>query len=436
MDLRRELSKEEVLSFWKETKRKTNVYIHSAFCKEQCTYCTYKGTLFEKNAFKQYHSEYLPNQIKFYEDVLRSDIIYSYFFGGGTPSLMTPEMMVDIFKRIPNFKECRRKVMEFHLCDWNKEQLNVLKEYSFNTVIACVQTFDNDTLKKTQRRIPKTPEQIYEFIKHANSLGLHTMSDIIFFDTGDPNRDLNRLSTDMQKLADHDITEISVQTIFNQLGKHDIPVSKAITDFLSKNPQYTARGADHPLTKETNRFANSKGGKITKETKVYKIGVDWDEMFFQDKCIDGMFSKPHFFHTTDYNILGIGSYKNHKHTVSKIEDKLEYIEDGDNHTPRWLLTYDKRDWSTKKMIADFYDKLEKTVGEPPDGINFLFSTRVMNYNEDTRDKEVQRELVITLSFQEHSITIDNYIEKLKKIGVIPEKVGYTREAHKNSKTLI
>ena len=58
--------------------------------------------------------------------------------------------------------------------------LNILKEYSFNTVIACVQTFDNDTLKKTQRRIPKTPEQIYEFIKHANSLGLHTMSDIIF----------------------------------------------------------------------------------------------------------------------------------------------------------------------------------------------------------------------------------------------------------------
>ena len=80
------------------------------------------------------------------------------------------------------------------------------------------------------------------------------------------------------------------------------------------------------------------------------------------------------------------------------------------------------------MISGFYDKLEKMVGEPPDGINFLFSTRVMNYNEDTRDKEVRRELVITLSFQEHSITIDNYIEKLKKIGVIPEKVGYTRVA--------
>ena len=50
------------------------------------------------------------------------------------------------------------------------------------------------------------------------------MSDIIFFDTGDIDKDLDRLKEDMQKLADNDITEISVQTIYDIpeiLGKFD-----------------------------------------------------------------------------------------------------------------------------------------------------------------------------------------------------------------------
>ena len=136
------------MNFWKETERKTNVYIHSAFCKEQCTYCTFKGTMFEKNAFHRYYSEYLPNQIKFYEPVLSSDLIRNYFWGGGTSTLMSAEIMRDIFDLIPNFKECPRKLMEFHMCDWTKGQLDVVSEYNFNTVIACVQSFDREVVKQ------------------------------------------------------------------------------------------------------------------------------------------------------------------------------------------------------------------------------------------------------------------------------------------------
>ena len=406
----RELSKEEVLNFWKETERKTNVYIHSPFCKEQCTYCTFKGALFEKSAFHRYYSEYLPNQIKFFEPVLSSDIIYSYFWGGGTPTLMTPKIMQNIFDLIPNFKECKRKLMEFHMCDWTRGQLDMLKEYNFNTVIACVQTFDRDIVKQQKRRAPKNDDVIFEFIDYANSLGLFVMSDIIFFDTGDINRDLDRLSLDIQKLADNDITEISVQTIFDEEGKYDVQVTKRVKEFLDINTQYIQK----PLSyyNPTNSFCDSRGNKTRKELKVYKSGVDWEEMSFQDNCLDGMNSTTS---SQDYNVLGIGSYKNHKHTTSKIEDKLEYIEDSDTYTPKWMLTYDKKEWSTKKMINDFYTKLENTIGEPPDGIAFLFDTKVINYNEDSRDKIVQRELGVTVRWEEASIIITDYVKKLKKL---------------------
>ena len=109
----RELSKEEVLNFWKETERKTNVYIHSAFCKEQCTYCTFKGTMFNKYEWKQYYEEYLPKMIEFYGDILSSPQINGYFFGGGTPSLMSPSEMRNLFDLIPNFKSQKNKVYVF-----------------------------------------------------------------------------------------------------------------------------------------------------------------------------------------------------------------------------------------------------------------------------------------------------------------------------------
>ena len=413
----KEISKEEILTAWSSTKFKTGVYIHSPFCKEQCTYCTFKGTLFEKTAFDRYYSEYLPNQIKFYEPILSSDLIRNYFWGGGTPTLMSAEIMRNIFDLIPNFKECPRKLMEFHMADWTKEQLDVVSEYNFNTVIACVQSFDRDVVKQQKRRAPKNDDVIYNFLDYANTLGLFTMSDIIFFDTGDVNRDLDRLSSDIQKLADHDISEISVQTIFDEVGKYDIQVTDRVNEFLNINTQYT-KGFERE--DPNSDFADATGRKVRKEDKIYKKEIDWNEMSQQDIHLDGLWTVPEMLKATNYNVLGIGSYKNHKYTFSRIEDKLEYIEDGDTITPKWLCTYDKKDWPMKKLVADFYTMLENTIGDPPDGVLFSFSSEVVQHDEDdSKKKRVERRLVPNYKWlideDEPFIVIEKYISKLKKI---------------------
>jgi len=413
----KEISKEEILTAWSNTELKTGVYIHSPFCKEQCTYCTFKGTLFEKNAFQRYYSEYLPNQIKFYEPVLSSGIIRNYFWGGGTPTLMSAEIMQNIFDLIPNFKECPRKLMEFHMCDWTKEQLDVVSEYNFNTVIACVQSFDREVVKQQKRRAPKNNDVIYNFLDYANNKGLFTMSDIIFFDTGDVNRDLDRLSSDMQKLADHDISEISVQTIFDEVGKYDVQVTKRVNEFLHLNTQYH-KGFEREDSDSD--FADATGRKVRKEDKIYKKGIDWDEMSQQDIHLDGLWTSPEMLLATNYNVLGIGSYKNHKFTFSRIEDKLEYVEDGDTITPKWYCTYDKKEWPMKELVADFYKFLEKTIGDPPDGVIFDFTSEVVQQDEDdSKKKKVIRRLIPNyrwpLNPDEPFITIEKYVSKLKKI---------------------
>ena len=64
----------------------------------------------------------------------------------------------------------QRKVFE--------EQLDVISEYNFNTVIACVQSFDREVVKQQKRRAPKNDDVIYNFLDYANNKGLLTISDV------------------------------------------------------------------------------------------------------------------------------------------------------------------------------------------------------------------------------------------------------------------
>ena len=303
------------------------------------------------------------------------------------------------------------------MCDWTKGQLDVVSEYNFNTVIACVQSFDREVVKQQKRRAPKNDDVIYNFLDYANSLELFTMSDIIFFDTGDVNRDLDRLSLDMQKLADHDISEISVQTIFDEVGKYDVQVTKRVNEFLHLNTQYH-KGFERK--DPDSDFADATGCKVRKEDKIYKKEIDWDEMSQQDIHLDGLWTSTGMLLSSNYNVLGIGSYKNHKYTFSRIEDKLEYVEDGDTYTPKWLCTYDKKDWPMKKLVADFYTMLENTIGDPPDGVDFTFTSEVVQQDEDdSTKKKVRRRLIPDYRWiinpEEPFITIEKYIAELKKI---------------------
>ncbi len=305
------------------------------------------------------------------------------------------------------------------MADWTKEQLDVVSEYNFNTVIACVQSFDREVVKQQKRRAPKNDDVIYNFLDYANSLRLFTMSDVIFFDTGDLQKDLDRLTSDIQKLIDHDISEISVQTIFDELGKYDLMVCELVNKFLNDNSQYHIAG-EEGKEQLSDYFCDETGRKCRKELKMYKKEIDWGEMSQQDIHLDGLMTNPEMLLATNYNVLGIGSYNNHKHTFSRIEDKLEYVEVGDTYTPKWLCSYDKKDRPMKKLVADFYKFLEETIGDPPDGLEFSFTSVVEQSDEDdSTKKNVERKIIPTyrwpLNPPEPFITIEEYVSKLKKI---------------------
>ena len=76
----KEFSEKNVLEAWKTTKHPTGVYIHSPFCKEQCDFCTFRGSLFKSAEYERYYSKYLPDLLDFYKDIcIISVIILEHF---------------------------------------------------------------------------------------------------------------------------------------------------------------------------------------------------------------------------------------------------------------------------------------------------------------------------------------------------------------------
>ena len=149
------------------------VYIHWPFCKSKCPYCDFYKELNRNVNQDEIIGEYI-SALERYHDILPDRIVKSVFFGGGTPSLITPQNIEKIIGFInqkwktadnieisleanPNtryetmFKELKSagvNRLSLGIQSLNDEDLRFLgRTHSVKTALLCleeiVQTFDN-----------------------------------------------------------------------------------------------------------------------------------------------------------------------------------------------------------------------------------------------------------------------------------------------------
>jgi coproporphyrinogen III oxidase-like Fe-S oxidoreductase len=187
---------------WKDGYDTFNLYIHNPFCPSICSFCIHSGTVTGVNsdAYKRYYWEYLPKLFKDFEEVLHRRPLDTVYFGGGTASLMTEEVMEHIFSLIPNFKDVPVKVFEGHPVSMNKKKVDILAKYNFSYLTFGTQTFNDDVLKG-QNRIPAKVEPYKGVIQHAKDKGLYTSVDILAFLEGTEDKDFDLVRSDLEYLA-------------------------------------------------------------------------------------------------------------------------------------------------------------------------------------------------------------------------------------------
>jgi oxygen-independent coproporphyrinogen-3 oxidase len=133
-----------------------SVYVHIPYCLQRCRYCDF--TTFE-------WSEILPPE-KYVEQVLQEirnrhhlwqdREIATLYFGGGTPSLIAPELIVAITRELANvgfkFSSDSELTLEINPATIREESLDIYQAAGFNRFSVGAQSFDDGLLALCGRK--------------------------------------------------------------------------------------------------------------------------------------------------------------------------------------------------------------------------------------------------------------------------------------------
>jgi len=176
----------------------TNVlYIHTPFCLKKCAYCVYDSvTGFSKRDFQRFYRVILPEQIRLFRPILRNTAFREVYFGGGTPTIVSPDILEGIYKSIPGFDKIPVKCSEAHPYTLTDEHIELFGKYRFSYVSLGVQSLSPRILKKNNRFFVPRRELARKCVA-LQKAGIITNVDLIcYLDKGDE-RDIPQFAEDL-----------------------------------------------------------------------------------------------------------------------------------------------------------------------------------------------------------------------------------------------
>jgi oxygen-independent coproporphyrinogen-3 oxidase len=182
------------------------IYIHIPFCKQACHYCDFhfSTSLANKSAFVNA----LKKEILLRKKYLEGQKIETVYFGGGTPSLLSAEEILDIFSCLQqNFdiSSDAEVTLEANPDDLTESKLKELKDGPVNRLSIGIQSFRDEDLKFMNRA--HTAAEAERCVKQARGLGFHNITvDLIY---GLPQLDEAAWRDNLRKAFALDIQHVS-----------------------------------------------------------------------------------------------------------------------------------------------------------------------------------------------------------------------------------
>lgn len=182
------------------------IYLHIPFCKQLCYYCGFHKSISLKD--KDLMLTCLHKELEMRCDYLEGELVETIYFGGGTPSVYTPdqiEALIDHIRMLFPVDTQAEITLEANPDDLNQSYLQALEKGSVNRLSIGVQSFHRDDLKLMNRR--HTGEEAVEAIKRAQRCGFDNISvDQIY---GVPGLTMEKWSRNLEILFDLGIQHIS-----------------------------------------------------------------------------------------------------------------------------------------------------------------------------------------------------------------------------------
>jgi oxygen-independent coproporphyrinogen III oxidase len=150
---------------------KAGIYIHIPFCKSRCSYCDFATDVFKNAETVERYVDALCLEITNYE--LRiTNSIETIYFGGGTPSLLSPKQLEkilnSIYQKFPVEDEIEL-TMEMNPATMTLETVREYRNLGVNRASFGAQTFDDTELKRLGRKhTAQDVRETIELLRKAN----------------------------------------------------------------------------------------------------------------------------------------------------------------------------------------------------------------------------------------------------------------------------
>ena len=125
------------------------VYIHWPYCLSKCPYCDFFSRV-QKNVEQEKIIEDYLKELDFYYELCPDETVSSIFFGGGTPSLLKPELIEKIINHICKRWSTQKNIeisLEANPNTDNGQLFRNLKEAGINRLSLGVQALNDNDLK-------------------------------------------------------------------------------------------------------------------------------------------------------------------------------------------------------------------------------------------------------------------------------------------------
>ncbi len=145
------------------------IYFHIPFCKKKCNYCGFYSITdlsLEKNFIDALLTEieYKKKILKQINDKYNQTTV---FIGGGTPSLLSPENIIKIIKKIREYVvKIKEFTIEVNPESLTEDKLKIFRDTGINRISIGVQSFDDRILEFLGR--PHRLKDVTKSLEMAN----------------------------------------------------------------------------------------------------------------------------------------------------------------------------------------------------------------------------------------------------------------------------
>ena len=191
------------------------IYIHWPFCRSKCPYCDFISLPAKHFDFDAWAKAYEAN-LKTYANRTAGKTVTSIFFGGGTPSLMSPELVSSLIKTIRSLwmvADDAEISMEVNPCSIDAEKMRLFHQAGVNRLSVGVQSLNDKSLKFLGRL--HTAEQALTVLKEAKNIFPLLSADFIY---ALPDQSLTDWQNELEKILELNLNHLSLYQLTIEEG--------------------------------------------------------------------------------------------------------------------------------------------------------------------------------------------------------------------------